>query len=200
MFRHTIAITVVALLVAPICASAATLDNLQVAFTAETNEHARYLAFAQKADAEGYPSVATLFRAAARAEEIHAANHAAVIKTLGGTPKVTTETPVVKSTAENLAAAVTAEIYDRDVLYPEFLRVARQENAGTAVVRTLNYAYSAESTHAELFADALRHLPQLKGLLDTYYVCEICGYTTTDLRFGSCPACADPDHDFVAVH
>ena len=64
-----------------------TLQNLQAAYNGESNAHARYLAFAEQADREGYPQVAVLFRAAARAEEIHLTNHAAVIRQLGATPK-----------------------------------------------------------------------------------------------------------------
>jgi rubrerythrin len=199
MFRRLIAIATVTMLVAPL-AIAATLENLQVAFTAETNDRARYLAFAGTADAEGYPSVASLFRAAARAEEVHAANHAEVIKVLGGEPKTSTEAPVVKSTAENLASAIDHETYERDAMYAEFLRIARQDNAGSATMRTLNYAQSAEETHARLFSAALHDLNSSKGLLETFYVCRICGHTTTNLRFENCPSCADPKHDYEAVH
>ena len=83
-----------------------TMSNLQTAFNGESNAHARYLAFAVKADAEGYAGVASLFRAAARAEEIHAGNHAAVIKDFGGIPVAKLEDPGVKSTRENLEAAL----------------------------------------------------------------------------------------------
>ena len=199
MLRRLIVMSAVAMLVAPL-AIAGTLENLQVAFTAETNDHARYLAFAQKAEAEGYPSVASLFRAAARAEEVHAANHADVIKVLGGEPKTSTETPAVKPTAENLASAIDHETYERDTMDSEFLRIARQENAGSAAMRTLNYAQSAEETHAQLFAAALHDLRSSKGVLETFYVCRICGHTTTNLRFENCPSCADPKHDYEAVH
>src|SRR5512140_22677 len=95
-----------------------TLGNLQTAFNGESNARARYLAFAVQADQEGHGPVASLFRAAARAEQIHAANHAAVIKKLGAEPVANIETPVVKSTRENLAAAIEGEVYERDVMYP----------------------------------------------------------------------------------
>lgn len=200
MLRRTLAIAAFTLLVAPLCASAATIENLQVAYNAEMNEHARYLAYAAQADEDRYPSVASLFRAAARAEEIHANNHADAIRQLGAEPVAKIETPVVKATAENLETAIHGELYERDVMYPEFLRNARQENAPSATIRTLSYALAAERTHAELFADALRNLPRLKGVLGTYYVCDSCGYVTTNLRFEDCPSCADPKHDYSAVH
>ena len=78
------------------------MQNLETAFNGESNAHARYLAFAEKADQEGYFQIASLFRAAARAEEIHARNHEVEIKKLGGTAQAKIEKPDVKSTKENL--------------------------------------------------------------------------------------------------
>lgn len=106
---------------------AGTLDNLQAAFNGESNARARYLAFAAKAGEEGYGPVASLFRAAARAEQIHAANHAEVIRALGAEPVAVIDVPEVKSTALNLEAAIAGETYERDVMYPAFLEQARQE-------------------------------------------------------------------------
>ncbi len=103
-----------------------------------------YLAFAQKADEEGYKQVARLFRATARAEEIHRDNHAKVIQGMGGTPKNSIATPVVKSTDENLARAITdkhlakaikGESYERDTMYPNFLKEAKQ--AGNQAIDVL---------------------------------------------------------------
>ena len=86
--------------------TANTLENLQAAFNGESNANAKYLAFAKRADEEGYKKAASLFRAAARAEAIHFANHAVVIKKLGGTPEADIKTPEVGSTVENLKAVV----------------------------------------------------------------------------------------------
>src|ERR1039458_7607719 len=93
-----------------------TLQNLETAFNGESNAHARYLAFAEKADQEGYFQIAGLFRAAARAEEIHARNHEVEIKRLGGTAQAKIEKPDVKTTKENLQAAIKGETYERDVM------------------------------------------------------------------------------------
>ncbi len=170
-------------------AATKTLDNLQAGFNGESNAHARYLAFAEKADQEGYGKVASLFRAAAKAEDVHAANHAAVIKKLGGTPEAKIETPVVKSTKENLEAAIKGESYERDTMYPEFLKQARAEGNRDAV-QTLNYAKTAEAEHAKLYSEALNNLPNLKGSkAKDYFVCTVCGYTTTKMDFSKCPAC-----------
>ena len=180
-----------ALIALPNVAMAATktLDNLQTAFNGESNAHARYLAFAEKADQEGYGEVASLFRAAAKAENVHSANHAAVIKKMGGTPQAKIETPVVNSTKENLEAAIKGESYERDTMYPEFLKQARAENNRDAV-QTFNYAKMAEAEHAKLYSEDLNNLPNLKGSkAKDYFVCTVCGYTTTKVDFSKCPSC-----------
>lgn len=175
-----------------------TLDDLQTAFNGESNAHAKYLAFAKKAEAEGYGPVASLFRAAARAEEIHAANHAEVIKKMGGTPTAKIEAPDVKSTKENLEAAIKGESYERDVMYPDFLKQARAERNKDAI-QTFNYAKTAEAEHARLYTEALSKLATLKGAAVAYYVCSVCGYTTTKIDFAKCPSCFSPKEKYEKV-
>ncbi len=194
---------VIFLLAAALLASAAntsakTLDNLQAAFNGESNAHARYLEFAKQAATEGYPSVASLFRAAARAEQIHAENHAAVIKKLGGTPQAKIDKVVPKTTKENLEAAIQGESYERDTMYPEFLKEARA-TANADALQTFNFAKSAETQHAQLYSEALANLASLKGKAQVYYVCTICGATTTKVDFNKCPSCFNPKEKYVQV-
>ncbi|HWR14458.1 MAG TPA: rubrerythrin family protein [Terriglobales bacterium] len=194
-----VVLSVIALLLLPSALWATkTLDNLQAAFNGESNAHARYVAFAAKADQDGYKQAAVLFRAAARAEEIHAANHAVVIKKLGATPQAKIEKPDVKSTAENLKAAVKGEEYERDVMYPEFIKVARGER-NTDALTSFNYAKTAEAEHASLYKNAGENLPKMKTAGVKYYVCTICGYTTTKIDFEKCPACFNPKEKYVPV-
>lgn len=179
--------------------AATTLENMQAAFQGESNAHARYLAFATHADKEGYGQVASLFRAAARAEEIHAANHAAVIKELGGTPNANIETPNVKSTRENLEAAIKGESYERDTMYPEFLKQARADKNKSAI-KSLNFAKTAEGEHAKLYTAALSGLDGLKSTqAATYYVCPKCGFTVRSMNFEKCPSCFTPKEQFEKV-
>ncbi len=183
----------------PTSSSAKTLDNLQAAFNGESNAHARYLAFAQKAQAEGYGDVASLFRAAARAEEIHAEHHAIVIKKMGAVPTADVQAPDVKSTRENLEAAVKGESYERDTMYPEFITQARKEGNRDAL-ETLNFAKSAEIEHAKLYSASLQGLDGLKNTKGkTLYVCTVCGYTTEKLDFVKCPSCFNPKDKYVPV-
>ncbi len=190
-FAATVIVLALALVALPDRAAAATttLENLQAAFNGESNANARYTAFAEKANQEGYGEVASLFRAAANAEAVHATNHAVVIKKLGGTPEAKIVTPVVNSTKENLEAAIKGESYERDTMYPEFLKQARAEGNRDAV-QTFNYARTAESEHAKLYSQALNDLPKLKGSKSKdYYVCKVCGFTTAQMDFSKCPSC-----------
>jgi rubrerythrin len=178
--------------------TATTLDNLQVAFNEESNAHHRYVAFAKKADEEGYGEVASLFRAAARAEEIHASNHAAVMRMLGAKPKPTIETLAVASTRENLQVAIAGETYERDQMYPAFISEARASKNSEAI-RTFTYALKTEAEHARLYSEAIKNLETLRGKSRTYYVCGVCGYTTENLNFLRCLVCGVAKDQYTAI-
>jgi len=177
--------------------AATTLENLMAAFNGESNANARYAAFAKKADEEGFAGAASLFRAAARAEQVHADGHAAVIKTLGGQAKPDIKPPQVKSTKENLQAALDGETYERDTMYPDFIAVAKKENNKDAL-RSFNFALTAETEHAKLYGDALKNLDSWKTA-KTFYVCSVCGYTTTKLDFEKCPSCFSPKDQYETI-
>ena len=176
-----------------------TIKNLTAALNGERNAHARYVAFAQKADEEHYGAVASLFRAAAAAEEIHANNHQAVLSKLGVNPEVKIEDPAVQATAKNLETAISGENYEWQTMYPEFTRQARQDRYVPAVV-TLQQAYRTEEEHAKLFQQALQSLDRQQGsAARTYYVCSVCGFTVTDLNFERCPNCLKPKDQYQAI-
>jgi len=177
---------------------AKTLENLQTAFNGESNANAKYMEYAKKADAEGYTKVASLFRAAARAEEIHAVNHSAVIKQMGGMPKSEIKLPEIKTTKENLEEAVKGESYERDTMYPEFLLEARKTGNKEAL-KTFNFAKIAEGEHAKLYGEALANLEDWKGGKTTFYVCSNCGYTTTNGNLEKCPVDFVPKEKFEAI-
>jgi rubrerythrin len=177
-----------------------TLDNLMAAYNGESNAHAKYLAYAEKADTEGYGKVASLFRAAASAEKIHLTNHARVIESMGGTPKADIKLPAVKSTKENLEDAVKGESYERSTMYPEFISQAEKENNADAV-RTFTYAKAAEAEHAKLYQTALADLANWKVPNTDFYVCPTCGYTVEGKpSFAACPVCGTPATLYQAVN
>ncbi len=178
---------------------ATTLENLVKAYEGESNAHAKYVEYAKKADQEGYGQVASLFRAAARAEEIHAKNHADVIKQMKGTPKAEIAKPEVKSTKENLEAALKGESYERDTMYPEFMKKAKADKAMDAFA-TFNQAMAAEAEHAKFYKDALDHLDKWKDGKKDFFVCAVCGYTTAKLDFEKCPSCFAPKDKYEKIN
>jgi rubrerythrin len=179
--------------------AAVTLENLQTAYNGESNARAKYLTFATQAEKDGYPAVASLFRAAAEAEGVHAANHAEVIKKMGAVPTAKIDAPIVKSTEENLRVAIEGETYERDKMYPEFVKNARAANLPDAV-HTFDLALTAEAEHAKLYAKDLNGLPSLKGKpAVAYNVCPTCGFTTPTKNLKNCPSCGTPSEKFRIV-
>lgn len=179
-------------------ASTETINNLNAAYRGESNANHRYTAFAQKADAEGYAQVAKLFRAAAAAEAVHRDTHKATILKLGGTADAFALDAIAPgTTAENLEAAIKGESYERDTMYPSFLKTAKAENNRDAE-RSFHFAVSAEKEHATLYADALAQLGKNSSV--EYYVCPVCGNTTvgrpTDEK---CATCRKPTDKFVQI-
>jgi rubrerythrin len=179
-------------------AAGTTLQNLQAAYDGESNASARYAAFAAKADTEGFLSVGRLFRAASRAETIHATAHAKVIQALGAKPRSEVGQPVVKSTRENLQAAIAGETYEKDTMYPEFLAVARKDGNADAI-RTLNLARNAEIEHARLYQAAVDGLEGQRAAGAPFYVCAVCGFTTRTLPAEKCPSSFSPKEKFERI-
>lgn len=176
-----------------------TLAHLHTAYNGESNARARYLAFAGKADAEGYGRVASLFRAVARAEQIHLQNHAAVIRSMGAEPQALIKIGVVKSTRENLEEfAMKGEAYERDVMYPDFIQQANLEHNPQAA-ESFQLALTAEAEHYQLFANALSSLENMRRAGHTYYVCPVCGYIVAEAQRGPCPSCLNPGENFEPV-
>jgi rubrerythrin len=162
-----------------------TEQNLYVAFVGEAKAHHRLLAFARKAEHEGYDQVAKLFRAVAAAEGIHAERH---LRLLGGA--------VVRSTEENLQYSFEQETTVNRVYYPEFIREAEEEGASAAVV-TFKDARDVEERHAELYKHALGAM--LREETHDYHVCQICGYVAEREPPDQCPVCDAKREHFRAV-
>ena len=149
------------------------IKDLKEAFAGESQANRRYLAFAEKADRDGYPQVARLFRAAAEAETVHALNHLRALK-------------AVQATAENLKEAVAGEVAEFEKMYPGMIAAAQAEGQKEAE-RSFNFANEVEKVHARLFKKALETL-EAKELVDIF-VCPICGYTVEGEPPDNCPVC-----------
>jgi rubrerythrin len=175
-----------------------TLRNLLAAYEGESNASVKYTAFAIKAEVDGFVRAAALFRAAARAEQVHATNHARVIVKLGGTPHAVIHSPEVKSTRENLEAAKAGEKYERDEMYPTFIKEAEASGQKDAV-HTFTLALKAETVHAQLYGEALANL-EAQRVQTTFYVCLVCGEVTDNpADMEHCPICGAPKQKFDSV-
>ena len=148
-------------------------EHLGEAFAGESQANRKYLAFAEKADREGHPQVAKLFRAAAAAETVHAHAH---LRTMGG----------INNTAENLKEAIAGETHEFKSMYPEMIAAAQAEG-NKAAERSFTYANEVEKIHAALYQKALDNLDSLAEV--DYYVCSVCGYTCEDEAPDVCPVC-----------
>ncbi|HEY9069025.1 MAG TPA: rubrerythrin family protein [Candidatus Ozemobacteraceae bacterium] len=175
-----------------------TLENMLTAFNGESNAQAKYVEFAKKADEEGFLGVGSLFRAAAKAEGIHAANLKSEIEKQGGKAEPKLETPVVKSTKENLEAAIAGEKHENETMYPEFKATAEAEKQDMAVI-LFGGAGKVEGDHAALYADALANLEASKAAKKEFFVCMVCGYTTNNAPADKCPVCLSPKEKFEKV-
>lgn len=150
-----------------------TEENLAAAFEGESQANRKYLAYAQQAEAEGFAQVAKLFRVVADAETIHAHTH---FRNNGG----------IRSTSENLQAAINGETYEFTQMYPPFIEKSEQEGH-TAATRGFKLANEAEKVHAELYKKALANL----GNKEEYnlYLCSICGHVAEHDAPDNCPIC-----------
>ncbi|MEJ2241658.1 MAG: rubrerythrin family protein [Candidatus Bathyarchaeota archaeon] len=163
-----------------------TNKNLKDSFAGESQANRRYLAFAKKADKEGFQQVAKLFRAAAQAETVHALNHLDVMNE-------------INSTIDNLNAAVTGETFEFDEMYPNYIQIAKTEGNKKAVW-SFDVANKVEKIHAGLFSDAIKILNSGKKLPDTeYYVCGVCGNTVEGSAPEVCPICGSKREKFKKI-
>lgn len=179
-------------------AAPATMANLQRAFESDLRARARYLAFAQQADQEGYLQVARLFRAAARSEEVRASTHADAIVHLGSTPKPLPAREVtVKGTRQNLLETLAYENAERMAAYPGLTQQARKDGVPEAVL-TFTLAHAAEAGLVKLYQDALANLDGMRKLGGELHVCETCGHVASQAG-DRCPICHAPADAFARV-
>ncbi len=164
----------------------ATSENLQNAFAGESQANRKYLAFAKKAESDGYPMVANIFRAAAEAETVHAHAHLRAMS-------------AVKSTQENLQEAIKGESFEFQDMYPEYIKQAKQEGAKQALISFQN-AMAVEQVHHSLYIESLnavkagKDMPQAK-----IFICSVCGNTVLDEPPDKCPVCGASKDKFNEI-
>lgn len=164
----------------------ATMDNLKDAFAGESQANRKYTAFAKKAEADGFPQVARLFRAAAAAETVHALEH---FRVMGG----------IQSTKDNLQAAIEGEGFEFQQMYPKFVSTAKEENNQDAFY-SFDNAMKVEEIHHDLYSEALKSVSNGKDLpSDDIYVCRCCGNTVIGAAPSRCPVCGKPEDYFDEI-
>lgn len=160
------------------------VSDLEAAFAGESQANRRYLAFAKKADEEGYPQAARLFRAAAEAETVHAHNH---LRAMGG----------IRSTEENLKEAIKGENYEHTKMYPEFIKDAEKDDDKLAL-KSFKFANEVEKEHEGYYTLELETLGKSTDTYD-YYVCPVCGHTHARMAPEKCPICGLRGERFIHV-
>jgi len=163
---------------------AMTKENLAAAFAGESQAHMKYLAFSAKAEEEGCPEVARLFRAISYAEQVHAINH---LKELSG----------VGTTKENLAAAIGGESFENTEMYPAYNAVAKMQSEKGAML-SIHYALEAEKIHEVMYGEA-EELVKIGKDVDgnPVYICPVCGFTVIGDPPERCPVSRTPKEKFV---
>ncbi len=162
-----------------------TEENLKEAFAGESQANQKYRAFAKRAEQEGFPNVARLFRTTAEAERIHAEGHLGALAGVG-------------STADNLQAAVAGETYEFTEMYPPML--AQAEADGHKAKRMFGYAVQAEQVHAKLYQLALEAVRRGQDLTEvSFYLCPVCGHIELGGAPDSCPICGTKGSKYVQI-
>ena len=163
---------------------AMTKENLAAAFAGESQAHIKYQAFAAKAEEEGYPEVARLFRAISYAEQVHAINH---LKELSG----------VGTTKENLSAAMGGENFENTEMYPAYDAVAKLQSEKGAML-SIHYALEAEKIHEVMYGEAKELIKTGKDIdTNAVYICPVCGFTVIGDPPERCPVSRTPKEKFV---
>jgi len=168
-----------------------TASNLRSAFGGESMAHMRYKAWADKADQDGFPNVARLFRAVSRAEQAHATGHFKAMRDVAGAFSVTAGGGFgLGSTSENLAGAIEGETFEINEMYPAYLAVAKLQGEKGAE-RSMGYAVAAEQIHAAMYTEAKAAVDTGKDAdLGPIRICTVCGHTIEGDLPDKCPVCS----------
>lgn len=178
-----------------------TIENLKAGIKGETTASAKYAAFAQKARQDGYQNIAKLFEAASKSESIHAENHRKVLEEMNVKMEEFKPEFQVRSTAENLQAAIDGETYEVQKMYPAFINDAREEKVPKAL-KSYNWANNTEKKHAEFYSAALKALQSgnEKSIASKYAICPVCGNTyEADKAEDKCAFCQTDKGQYIII-
>lgn len=160
-----------------------TTEALHGAYTGEAKAALRLKVYADKAEKEGYPQMAKLFRVIALSEEIHGIRALRLLKE-------------IKSTEENLAASFESETKVAGVAYDHFIKQAEADGNKAAALH-FSQSRDVEEIHAKLYKEAMTHFMEERET--TYYVCKVCGYVADGILPDECPVCSAKKEQFIHV-
>jgi len=163
---------------------ATTKENLNEAFAGESQASQKYQTFAKKAESDGFPNVAKLFRTASAAEKIHAEGHLRAMDGIG-------------STADNLQTAIDGETYEFTKMYPPMIEQAKAD--GHKAQRMFKYASSAEAVHAKIYKLALEAVQTGEDFAEEFFLCPVCGHIELGAPPDNCPICGVKGEKFIQV-
>lgn len=174
-----------------------TAENLRSAFGGESQAYQRYQVWGDKAEKEGYPKVALLFRAIADAEQVHASNHFSAHDNVeGGFLAASAGEFGIGTTAENLAGAIAGEDHEIEQMYPAYKIVAEGQNEKDAVT-SFHYSLEAEKIHSKLFSEAKEAVEAGEDYdIESVHICQTCGHTITDSTPEQCPVCGEDSEEY----
>lgn len=167
-----------------------TAGNLRSAFAGESQAHMRYAIFSERAEKEGSPNVARLFRAVSRSERVHATNHYTELHKIRGDFLVAAMAPFgLGSTSENLQVGIDGETFEIEEMYPVYEEAAKfQEEKGAE--RTFDWALQTEKVHAAMYQEAKQAVDKGRDpKIDDIHICLVCGYTIEGDLPEKCPIC-----------
>lgn len=176
-----------------------TADNLRSAFGGESQAHMRYRIWGEKAEKDGFPTVARLFLCTSDAEQVHATLHFKALKDQAGDFAVTSGAGFgYGTTSDNLQGAINGELHEVNQMYPAYIAVAELQEEKEAI-RAYRYAIEAEKVHADLFTKAKEAVDAGKDLeAEVVELCPICGYITLTGDEEKCPLCNAKKEVFVS--
>jgi rubrerythrin len=150
-------------------------------YEGEAKAALRLRIFAKKAEEEGLPQMAQLFRVIAFSEEIHGERGLRMLRE-------------IKDTDTNLKESFLSETSIAGVAYDQFVQIA--EEVGDVLASTIfSNARDVEDGHAKLYKRAINHL--IGDRETTYFVCQVCGYVSDGVWPDACPVCSAPKDQFV---
>jgi rubrerythrin len=176
-----------------------TAENLRSAFGGESMAHMRYKVWADRAEKEGFPNVARLFRAISWAEQSHATGHFTAMKDVEGAFLVASGGGFgLGGTSQNLQGAIDGELHEVNEMYPAYLEVAKMQEE-PAAQRSMGYALEAEKIHARMYQNAKDAVDGGKDVeLGPVHICDVCGYTVEGDCPDVCPICQAKKNRFTS--